>query len=103
MATLYIAEYSHMAFDYNSQAVIAPQEPIIASQTVPIAGGSNYSATFNPNTRFVQFHSDAICSYVFGLNNPVATTSNMRMLAGDTKFSGIPVNQGYQLAVIANT
>jgi hypothetical protein len=104
MATLYIAEVDRLGIDAHGVSVMAPHMPPIVEQTLPIGGGSLPSAAFSGKTRFVQVHTDAICSIAFttvaGVT-PQATTSNQRLAANETRF--VAVNPGDQVAVIANT
>lgn len=100
MATLYITELDRLPLDQMGRAVAAPMMPPIAEQTKAIGGTSAASNAFDQRTRFIQIHTDAICSVAFG-ESPVATTSNQRMAAGETRFYG--VQPGHKVAVISNT
>jgi hypothetical protein len=100
MAILYISEYSRQALDISGSPVPVGQEPALAIQTVAIAGASAQSAALQAATRFVRLHTDAICSVKFGMN-PVATTADARMAAGQTEFWGVPGTM--IVATIANT
>lgn len=99
MAVLYITEYDRIAFDGRS-AVQAPQEPALTVQTVAIGGSSTQSAAFNSATRYIEIHTDAVCSYLIG-SNPTATASKTRMAANTSKFVGVV--PGQKLAVITNS
>lgn len=99
MATLYIAEFESLPVMAGGQPQIAPVPPI-AEQTRSISGTSAQSSAFNTNTRFVQLHTDAICSIAFG-SNPTATTSNMRLPADSTIY--FAVKPGDKVAAITNT
>lgn len=99
MATLYISEYTNIGLT-NGVNIPVPQEPPIAEQTVAITGTSAQSAAFNSATKYIQVHTDAICSVLCG-SNPVATTSKKRLPADVTKEFG--VNPGDKIAVISNT
>lgn len=100
MATLYITEFSQIARqDINGVAVQAAQTPPYTEQTVTI-GSTTQSAAFQASTRFVRLQPDGICSIAWGLN-PVATTANARMTAGQTEYYG--VIPGQKVAVITNT
>lgn len=100
MSTLYIAEVTALGIDAQGASIIAPKMPPFAEQTVPISGATAASAPFTGHTRFVQIHTDAICSLAFG-QNPQATTSNQRLAANETRYYA--VNPGDQVAVISNT
>ena len=109
MPTLYITEYGNVAFLPNAGGQI-PEEPPIAEQIVSI-GAAAVSAVFQPKTRIVRLHCDAICSVLFGfaINAPVSsiTTGSGRMIAGQTEYRGVPEHNGVperqmQVAVIAN-
>jgi hypothetical protein len=100
MSTLYIAEIAELGVDSHGASVVAPVMPPITEQTLSIGVGSVASAAFNGHTRFVQIHTDAICSLAFGAS-PSATTSNQRLAANETRFYA--VTRGDKVAVIANT
>lgn len=97
MATLYIAEFERP----RNQWVGIANAPPIAEQIVAI-GGSSTACTnaFNAKTAMVRVEVDAICSIAFG-TAPTATTSNMRMNAGDTEYFSVSPNM--KIAVIINT
>jgi len=104
MATLYVAEYSAIAnvlhaLGSTRMAGQAPQEPVVAEQTVAIAGSSTQSGAFNASTTFIRVHVDAICSVAIG-TNPTATTTNKRLAANQTEYFG--VTSGQKIAVITN-
>ncbi len=101
MATLYIAEIELLGLDAHGAEIMAPKMPPIVEQTVAI-GMSSAPCTnaFTTRTRFVQIGTDAVCSIAFGVA-PVATTSNQRMAANETRF--VTVNSGDKIAVIANS
>lgn len=79
-----------------------PQEPELNTQTVAIGASSTQSSALKNNTQMVRVHTDSICSVLFG-NNPTATTSNRRMVAGQTEYFRIPVDSSLKVAVITNT
>ena len=79
---------------------MAPAMPPIVEQTVAIGVSHAESAAFSGKTLFLQVHCDVICSIAFG-PAPVATTSNQRLAANETRFVG--VNRGDKLSVISNT
>ena len=99
MATLYISEYALGGVNTHGLSVVA--EPAITDQTVGIAAGASSSAAFNPNTKVVRLHTDAICSVAFG-TAPTATAANKRMAANQTEYFHIPANQSYKVSVITN-
>jgi hypothetical protein len=104
MSTLYIAEVTKLGIDAQGASIIAPQMPPIAEQTVTIGMSSLPSEPFSGHTRFVQIHTDAMCSIAFSPTpgaTPSATTSNQRLGANETRFYA--VNPGDLVAVIANT
>lgn len=100
MATLYIAEFTGQPNSLAGIAVPAAQQPYVATQTVAIGGLTTQSQAFQPQTRFVRVHTDAICSIAWG-TSPTATTASPRMAADHTEYFG--VNGGDKLAVISNT
>lgn len=100
MATLYLAEFDDMPRDKRGELVSAPMMPPIVEQTVAVGVSHAESAPFTGRTLFVQVHTDAICSISFG-TSPIATTSNQRLAANETRFVG--VNRGDKISVISNT
>jgi len=101
VATVYISEYARMGAVPNTAAQM-PQEPPVATQTVAIGATSTRSAYFDPNTRFVRIHVDAVCSIAFG-QNPVADATAGRFAANQTEFRGVPQGGAFCLAVISNS
>jgi hypothetical protein len=98
MATLYVTEYSGVAFaQIGGNYVAVPQEPPVADQAVSIPGTS---AAFNVQTILVRLHTDAICSRLFGGS---ASTSNGRMAANQTEYHGVRAGSGLTVTVVANT
>lgn len=107
MATLYIAEFSGLAPVRGPQSWPAQTTsaeivgtPPIVEQTVAIGGVSAQSSPVSGTTKLVRVHTDSICSIAFG-DNPTASTSNMRLAAGQTEYFG--VSSPMKIAVISNT
>jgi hypothetical protein len=100
MSTLYIAEFTSLPFDAHGQPVMAPAMPPVAEQTVAISGSHAESTAFGGSTRFAQISCDVICSIAFG-TAPVATTSNQRLAANETRFVGVIAGQ--KVSVVTNT
>lgn len=98
MAVAYITEFAGMGTTSTGVAPIA-KYPSIANQTVAIGAEANSSA-FNPATRFIRVHVDAICSIDIALN-PTATTSMARLAANQTEY--FSVFPGHNISVITNT
>jgi hypothetical protein len=102
MAKLYVSEYLYLAQDQRSQPVAAPQEPPVATQVLDTAGTSLSAAIVG---KFVLISADATLSYRLsagaGSSDPVATTSDMRMAAGDSRFFGVV--PGAKIHIVANT
>lgn len=100
MSLLYIRQYTRLAHDENGHAIAAGLEPGLDITPVAI-GGASANVALRAGTRFVRLHCDAICNFVCGGDNTTAaTTSNARMVAGQTEFFGISPGVGY-IAVIA--
>ena len=85
MSTLYVTEYARLMFDVAGAAVAAPYAPAVAEQNVPIGASSAQSSPFSGGTKFVQVHTDSICSIAIG-PNPTAVTTAHRMGANETRF-----------------
>ena len=100
MATLYVTEFSDVNIAQGNIAQVVEQ-PVVAEQTVTYTT-STQSTAFNARTKYVRIHTDAICSILFG-TNPTATTSKMRMVAGQTEYFAVPVGASYKVAAVTNT
>lgn len=94
--SLYIAEFDGVLTGRPPMANMPP----VAEQKISIGGTSTQSSAFNGKTTYIRVHAAAICSIAVG-NNPTATTSNMRMAAGQTEY--FVVKAGDKIAVITNT
>ena len=97
MAFLYVTEFERPR---NQWVNIANAPPIVDQTPVAISGTSAQSAAFNKQTAMIRVETDSVCSIAFG-TNPTATTSNMRMNAGDCEYFSVQPNQ--KIAVILNT
>lgn len=94
--TLYVTEFAGPpAVSVYFQAA---NTPALTEQTVAIAGASAQSAVFGGSTKLVRVHTDVACHVVVGGSNPTATTSSMRLGAGQTEY--FVVTPGQRLAVI---
>jgi hypothetical protein len=106
MAFLYISEFANAAIvntgTLGSVPFPAPEAPPVAEQKIAIASSSTPSNAFNSATTLVQLSADAICSVEFG-SAPVATTSNSRMAANETRVYGVPAGGTLKVATITNT
>jgi hypothetical protein len=100
---LYLTEFAEVAIGPAGRVdQVAQQPPLVADQTVSIGAGSLQSAAFNAKTRIVRVHADVVCSVLFG-TNPTALATSARMAAGQTEYFGVPLGQGFKVAVITNT
>jgi hypothetical protein len=97
VAKLYITEFERVD---NANPPVAPV-PAITSQTVDLSGTSAQSSAFNPRTKMVRIHTDAICSILFG-TNPTATTSHARLAADQTEYFALTTT-GLKVAGITNS
>lgn len=96
MATLYVAEGERP----RNQWVNIMNMPPLAEQTIAIGGASvQCTNAFNAKTAMIRVETDAICSIAIG-TNPTATTTNMRMNAGDVEYFSVSANM--KIAVISN-
>ena len=98
MATLYVTEYGTIAGLPATANGQVPLEPPLADYTVSIPG---ISPAFQPTTRMVRLHCDAICSVLFG-QSPSASTSNGRMATNQTEFRGVPEGMSFKVSVVVN-
>lgn len=102
MAFLYVAEFSELPISDNGTPLVG-MTPAIAEQKLAVGVGSVASSAFNPLTRFVRLHTDAICSVAFAAAGATATAAvtNARLAANQTEYFGV---QGTgTVAVITNT
>ena len=99
MAKLFITEFRQVQLIAGLTNPI-PDVTNAIDQTVSIGASSAQSAALNSATTVVRVHTDSVCSIVFGAS-PTATTSNMRMAAGESAL--FAVRPGSKIAVIANT
>ena len=102
MAVLFITEFARQGRDASGYRMVVPEEPPLANQTVNITASSVQSSAFNPLTKFVRIHTDAICSVSFG-TAPTATATNMRMAANTAEYFSVPLGASWKVAVITNT
>lgn len=107
MAKLYVTEYSGTG-DLVAQGNIAA-EPENTTQVVSFTGTAGVSSAFNASTAVVRVQPDGICSLVFSTYtagaavDPSATTSNRRMVAGQTEYFKVPAGKGFKVSAITNT
>lgn len=99
MAFLYITEYKSLARDGQGSRAPMGEEPAVAEQQVAI-GVAAQSAAFNPDTKFIMVHADAVCSLLIG-DNPTAVVTKKRLAANADRFYA--VIPGQKIGVIANT
>lgn len=101
MASLYVAEFDRLASAASTvlDAPVFPYPPL-AEQKVTFTGTAGASAAFSTATRFIQISSDGICSVAVG-DNPTATTSNTRLVAGQLICIG--VKPGDKISAVTNT
>ena len=98
MAVVFISEYDVMPV-LDGRSIPTGAEPAIAEHTVAITGASVNSNVFGASTKFIRVHTDAICSYKFGVA-PTATATTPRLAANSTEFFG--VKAGHRVAIITN-
>jgi len=97
-ATLYISEFQGappLSVYYQ-----AARMPALVDQTVAIGSSSAQSAAFGSSTGMIRVNTDVACNIIIG-SNPTATTSKMRMSAGQTEY--FLVTPGQKIAVIVGT
>lgn len=96
-ATLYVTEFvgaPPLPVYYQ-----AAKAPAVATQAVSVSGVSAQSSAFSVSTGIVRVAADVACHVVVGGTNPVATSSSMRLAAGQTEY--FVVSPGDKIAVIA--
>jgi len=102
LAWLYVDEFSDLGIDGRGNVVMAPDYTYLLTQyRIAIGGGSIPGPAFTGQTRFIQYHNDAICSVAIAAS-PVAVVTFGRMAANETRFVGVAPNT-QAIAVIANT
>ena len=106
MAFLNITEYASLSVGPAGLSGQVPAAPALAFQNLVNTGGNVQSAALNAQTRIVRLHADSICAYNVGIA-PTAiaagATGTSRLAANQTEYIGVPVGQGYQIAVILST
>lgn len=97
-ATMYVTEFK------DSPPVTYQAAPLPANvqQTVAISGASASSAAFAYNTILIRVQCDAICNIVVGAS-PTATTSSLRLTAGQTEYFQVRGLDTLKIAVIAGS
>ncbi len=75
----------------------AVSTPAVASQAVAFTATSTQSAAFNASTGIIRVHVDAIALVEIGGTSPTATSTSLRMVAGQTEY--FVVLPGQKLAV----
>jgi len=98
MSTLYIAEFKAIGKSSGS-SLQAPLEPPLSEQTVTFTTSSVQGSALNHATRLVRIHVDADSHFAVG-SSPTATTSNRKMIAGQTEYLAIPQGSSLNIAVI---
>lgn len=102
MPNLYITEFAQVGIDALGRvAAPIPRQLPVAEQKVAFTTSAQ-SATLDATTTMVRLQADGICSVAFGAN-PTATTSNLRMTAGQTEYFMVPANSGLKIAAVNNT
>lgn len=104
MATLYITEVDKLGIDANGKEAMAPVYPtLVVPYSMAITGSSTQSQVFSNQTRMLELHCDAICSFAIG-TNPTAVTTGGRLGAGERIYYSLRTGVvALRLAVIANT
>lgn len=101
MASLYITEFNSVGPERTQIA----QWPAVTTQKLTV-GSETKSAEFQPSTRLIRVHTDAICSIEISSESAsgtwvAATTSSARLAADATEYFG--VSPGDKLSVVSNT
>lgn len=105
MAKLYVTEYPDLPGDFARYAPQVVRDPPIVDQ-VPVAIGASAVASnpFDPRTRIVRLHTDAICSIAIGPPaTTVATANSQRLAANQTEYKMVVGAAGHVVSVITNT
>ena len=98
MASLRITEFGGLAAG-RSGGWSVPDTPPLAHQTVTI-GSETKSSALNASTRIVRLQAEGICCVEFG-SSPTATTSMLRLVAGQTEYFGVAPSS--KISVITTT
>ena len=102
MGKLYVSEFTGLAATTQSDSVPLLPGTSSGDQVVSYTTATP-SVAFKSTTQWVEIETDSICSIVFSPSaTPIAaTTSNMRMQAGDRLIR--KVSPGDQVSAITNT
>lgn len=98
-ATLYVTEFQGappLSVYYQ-----AARSPAVVEQVVTFTSASVQSAAFNARTGLIRIQCTVICNVSVGGTSPTATTSNMRLTAGQTEY--FLVTPGDKIAVITGS
>lgn len=104
MALVYVQEFAGLAPTPSGDAMLqTPSQPPLASYTVSNAAGPNAGPKYQPNTRFLQVETDAICSIRF--DGAAAAATDQRLPASAlapllVSVAGVPTGN---VSVITNT
>lgn len=97
--SLYITEFAGSPYQGGSPLPMASLEGIIAEQTAIVTSGtSQQSSAFGTRTTFIRLITDDICHIAYGSSPTAATTSTIKMAAGQTEY--FAVKAGQKIAVI---
>lgn len=98
-ATLYVTEFQGAPpLSVYYQAARAPAQ---TQQAITFTVASVQSAAFGTLTGMIRIQCTVICNVTVGGTNPTATTSTMRLLAGQTEY--FLVIPGDKIAVITGS
>lgn len=93
--TLYVTEFR--GAPPESVYYQAVKAPAVAKQAISITGTSAQSAAFASTTGIIRVHTDIAALVEIGGTNPTATSTSMRMAAGQTEY--FIVSPGAKVAV----
>ena len=98
MAFLYVRELPNLRV-YQGTQLQAGEAPALAEYRVANDGVSTQSPAFGAATRFIEVHSDSVCSILVD-SNPTAVITKGRIAAGETRY--YRVRAGDKIAAVLN-
>lgn len=99
MSTMYISEYTNLAFDERGNVIQAGLEPSEAIQQITFTATSGASAAFGANTRFIRVSCDASAFLKFGVAPTSVTATDLPVQSNTPEFFG--VKSGQKIAAVA--
>lgn len=96
MATCQIAEFSNVGMTRQPLGMLNG----VTIQNITISSSAAQSAALDNRTVAVRILSDTDCWVLGGANPTVATTTGLKVLAGQPEYFAVPQAGAYKLSII---